>query len=74
MILAVNLWKGTQIKIRASAPAGLNPSREMAEIRKCIELIQVYEPRQVYFPFPRISTDNEEFSDIRWQGDWCESE
>ncbi|THU78355.1 hypothetical protein K435DRAFT_59303 [Dendrothele bispora CBS 962.96] len=41
MILTVNLWKSTQTN--ATANATFDPSRELVEIYKCIELIRNYE-------------------------------
>ncbi|THU78284.1 hypothetical protein K435DRAFT_845840 [Dendrothele bispora CBS 962.96] len=47
MILTVNLWKSTQTNITANALATSNSSRDLAEIYKCIELIRIYEPKDV---------------------------
>ncbi|THU78358.1 hypothetical protein K435DRAFT_700199 [Dendrothele bispora CBS 962.96] len=43
MILTVNLWKSTQTNVTGNAT--FNPSRELAEIYKCVELIRTYEPK-----------------------------
>ncbi|THU94560.1 hypothetical protein K435DRAFT_756517 [Dendrothele bispora CBS 962.96] len=45
MILTVNLWKSTQTNITANALTTSNPSGDLAEIYKCIELIRIYEPK-----------------------------
>ncbi|THU78289.1 hypothetical protein K435DRAFT_973589 [Dendrothele bispora CBS 962.96] len=45
MILTVNLWRATQNNANANTLASFNPSKELAEIYKCVELIRIYEPK-----------------------------